>query len=310
MIMNIKEMPVIAGIYKINYPNGKIYIGQSQNIQKRIKEHNQRAKCTTSSKKLLLCDQALRKYNLSIEEIEILEIITDINILDERETYWINYYDSTNRDKGYNIVNIGNVSSKRGVNHVNAAFTEKTLLEVIDLLINHPELSFIDIAKKYGVEQNTIYRISAGKTYYNPELTYPLRNNNHESQKKDIENYFNDEKKLLNLKEDLYYRWDLKIESDLIDKYQIPLRILRDINNGRKFENIGDFNYPIRKKNIRNNKNFTQQDIVNILKELRTTTNSQTDIGLKYGINRSTVSAINLGTAYPIKDYDYPARKN
>ena len=33
-----------------------------------------------------------------------------------------------------------------------------------------------------------------------------------------------------------------------------------------------------------------------------------TNIGLKYKINRNTVSKINKGEAYIIKDYDYPAR--
>lgn len=30
----------ISGIYLISFPNGKIYIGLSNNIKRRIKEHN------------------------------------------------------------------------------------------------------------------------------------------------------------------------------------------------------------------------------------------------------------------------------
>ena len=33
--------------------------------------------------------------------------------------------------------------------------------------------------------------------------------------------YFNSEEELLKLKEDLYYRWDLEIETDLIKKYRL-----------------------------------------------------------------------------------------
>jgi len=40
---DIKDQ-IIAGIYKLDFPNGKSYIGQSRNIYKRISEHNQRAK--------------------------------------------------------------------------------------------------------------------------------------------------------------------------------------------------------------------------------------------------------------------------
>ena len=61
-------------------------------------------------------------------------------------------------------------------------------------------------------------------------------------------------------------------------------------------------------KNIRNNHNFTPDDIKNILSDLRNTQESMTNIGLKYKINRSTVSKINKGEAYIIKEYDYPAR--
>lgn len=41
MITNINEIPAnICGIYKIEYDNGKNYIGQSINIRKRALEHN------------------------------------------------------------------------------------------------------------------------------------------------------------------------------------------------------------------------------------------------------------------------------
>ena len=123
-----------------------------------------------------------------------------------------------------------------------------------------------------------------------------------------MEDYFSNVQDLISLKEDLLYRWDLEIEKDLIQKYNIPLKLLRDINNGRKFENIGNYSYPIRDKNIRNNNNFSQQDILNILSDLKSTKDSMTNIGLKYNVHRNTISKINKGEAYIIKDYVYPAR--
>ena len=159
------------------------------------------------------------------------------------------------------------------------------------------------------VSQDTILNISQGYTYFNPNLSYPLRRNNHDSNKKDsILDYFNNEKDLLDLKDDLYYRWDLEIENDLTKKYNIPLKVLRKINQGDIFKDIGNYNYPIRNKNIRNNQNFTIDNVLNILSDLRNSKESMTNIGLKYKINRNTVSKINKGEAYIIKDYDYPAR--
>lgn len=41
MKINIKDCPKgISGIYKINFPNGKSYIGRAVDIKSRIKEHN------------------------------------------------------------------------------------------------------------------------------------------------------------------------------------------------------------------------------------------------------------------------------
>lgn len=151
--------------------------------------------------------------------------------LDDKEKFYISYFCSNNKEKGYNIVAGGNASGKRGVEHINAAFNQEELEEIIDLLLNHRELSLIDIANKYNVEQNTILAISKGKRYYQPNLIYPLRNNDHFSTKKDsLFDYFESEQELLDLKSDLKYRWDLTIENDLLKKYKIPLRVLREIN--------------------------------------------------------------------------------
>lgn len=88
-----------AGIYKINFPNGKYYIGLSNNIRRRMLEHNRRY----ISEEYPLY-KAIKKYN-TIEEFEILEEIDpdNIKLLAEREIYWIEYYNSTDKNKGYNI---------------------------------------------------------------------------------------------------------------------------------------------------------------------------------------------------------------
>ena len=55
MINNIDNKLNICGIYKINYDNGKIYIGQARSIYARALEHN--------SKNKYPCDKALKKHN-------------------------------------------------------------------------------------------------------------------------------------------------------------------------------------------------------------------------------------------------------
>ena len=298
MILNIDKIPSITGIYKLNYENGKIYIGQALNIKARALEHN--------SKNIQVCDKALKKYNAILT---VLQKDIPIDQLDIIETYWINKFESYEKEKGYNILIEGNASGKRGIENPNAVLNKQQLIEIIDLLKYHHELSIKDIAEKYNVSYSVIFRISNGTAYYQENLLYPLRRFNHSSMKKNtVEDYHISEQDIINLKEDLKYRWDLKIETDLIKKYNLPLKIIRDINNGRKFDFIGNYNYPIRKKNIRNNNNFSYEDIINILDLLKNSNKTMTEIGNIYNIGRDTVGKINKGLTYIIKDYQYPAR--
>lgn len=40
ILMKYQEIPTnLSGIYKINFPNGKIYIGRAKDIKTRIREH-------------------------------------------------------------------------------------------------------------------------------------------------------------------------------------------------------------------------------------------------------------------------------
>jgi len=91
-------------IYKItNKINQKIYIGLTRDtIEERWKNHIKKAKEYPNR---YLYD-AMNHYgyeNFTIEEIESC----DNSILDEREIYWISYYNSTNPDIGYNLTSGG-----------------------------------------------------------------------------------------------------------------------------------------------------------------------------------------------------------
>ena len=86
-------------IYKItNLVNGKIYIGQTvQYYLNRFTQHKSHARTGQSNHKLA---RALRKYGDSNFIIEVIEEC-DISLLDEKEKYWIKYYNSI--EDGYNI---------------------------------------------------------------------------------------------------------------------------------------------------------------------------------------------------------------
>ena len=120
----------ISGIYKINYPNGKSYIGLANDIKRRMSEHN-RPKYDKNSW-MPACDLAILKYG-KITEIEILERIPadKRDLMSERERYWISYYHTYIKDplcNGYNLTPGG--EHLVGTEVTQATFTEKEVLEI------------------------------------------------------------------------------------------------------------------------------------------------------------------------------------
>ena len=96
----------MTGIYKItNLINGKVYIGQSINIDKRIKEHFWKAQNSKDISFNSILHQAIRKYGKENFLCEIVEEC-DIDIIDERERFYIKYFNSLSPN-GYNILEGG-----------------------------------------------------------------------------------------------------------------------------------------------------------------------------------------------------------
>ena len=78
---------VTVGIYKITNPKGKIYIGQSINVEKRIKKYKT-IKIYNQQPKLF---NSIQKYGYENHKFEIIEEC-DISMLDKREIYWGEYF--------------------------------------------------------------------------------------------------------------------------------------------------------------------------------------------------------------------------
>lgn len=99
--IGLQDLPdKVCGIYKIDFPNGKIYIGQSNNIKRRMYEHNNIQK-NQKQNYVAICDRAIIKYG-KIQVITVLEECSESQ-LDEKEKFWIAYYHSDTKNIGYNI---------------------------------------------------------------------------------------------------------------------------------------------------------------------------------------------------------------
>lgn len=92
----------MIGIYKItNLLNDKVYIGQSIDIEKRWEQHKNAIKNSEKSWYLQAREESNSLNDFSFEIIEECEC----DELDEKEQYWIEYYNSY--ENGYNMTSNG-----------------------------------------------------------------------------------------------------------------------------------------------------------------------------------------------------------
>jgi hypothetical protein len=123
-----------CGIYKfINLINNKIYIGSSNNLIKRKRDHlnlNIKSGCS-------LFRKAIIKYGISNFEFEILEYVKDENKLFEREQYYLDTLlkaqDYINNISNFFLQNGYNLSptakGRRGVKELNVSHKYKKIIE-------------------------------------------------------------------------------------------------------------------------------------------------------------------------------------
>jgi hypothetical protein len=118
----------MVGIYKITNPKGKIYIGQSINIEKRFDRYIKQYKHIFSQPKV--CN-SLKKYT---PDNHIFEVIEECSIeqLNERETYWKQYY-LDQVDGEWGMVLFCNLHDNGG-----GPLSEETKQKISKSKINHP----------------------------------------------------------------------------------------------------------------------------------------------------------------------------
>lgn len=91
-----------------NLINGKHYVGQIQNFYNRMMQYK-------NGYRNEYLDKAIEKYGIDNFDISVIEHIEDFAKLDEREQYWLDYYESYIPSKGYNICQYA--STTRGFRH-------------------------------------------------------------------------------------------------------------------------------------------------------------------------------------------------
>lgn len=153
----------MIGIYKItNLTNNKSYIGQSVDINKRWSRHRHDAFHNNHNYNSHLY-KSMRKYGLENFTFEIIEECLRVE-LNEKEKYWIHYYDSFYN--GYNETLGGDGGS--------GIINKENIIGIIYDLKN-TELYHQEIADKWGVSKETVQGINTGRYWYNDFENYPLQ---------------------------------------------------------------------------------------------------------------------------------------
>lgn len=112
--------------------------------------------------------RGIRLYGEEEYELVILEDCLPKEQLNEREIYWIAFYDTYYH--GYN-------QSTGGNNPVMPMFTEEKIDVVIEMLKDE-SYSYQDIIDKTGISMTHIYNINTGKRRKRDNLEYPIRKSN------------------------------------------------------------------------------------------------------------------------------------
>ena len=140
--------------YKKRSTNKIVYVGQTTNLSERHKHHVQYDPFNMNCREYdYPLSRGIRKYGEDEQE------------LDDREKYWIKYYDTY--FNGYN-------QTVGGANPTFPTFTEDKIDQVIEMLKDE-SYSYNDIIAKTGVSLTHVYNINVGKRRKRDDIQYPIR---------------------------------------------------------------------------------------------------------------------------------------
>lgn len=286
-------------IYKFtNKINDKIYIGQTNNIEKRKRGHKSTAYNPKSPDYTNAFHNAIRKYGWNNFNFEIVEEIDDSlgqEYVDEREIFFIAYYKSLTSQNGYNI-KIGGSGKmphpKTFEERVacSKVFTIEQVTDIQKMLVDG--YAYFEIYQKYPILTNTfLSNIASGLNFYNEKLDYPLGKNK-TSYSKAIQ-----DKIIQAIKNGQYY-------DDIAAEYHISKGYLSEINSGHRWHR-DDETYPLCYKACADI-DFGKKAIHDLL----FTNISMIALGKKYNKSKSTFTAINVGRNRYDDRFLYPLRDN
>lgn len=236
----ISSLPTVSGIYRIyNIQTLKSYIGQAQDIQKRVYQH-----WHPYSKNI----QKIEKAMMQAPEdflAETLELC-GTSSLNERECFWIEKYNSYKN--GYNLTKGGTLW--RGENHPKAKLTACQVEKIKEMLIQQKSATETLAETDFPVTLCAISSINTGRSWKDDSLQYPL-------------SYLSGVRKITEaqactIREKYFFREEGFTVSALSKQYDLSDSEIRAILCGKCFANAGG---PIITSK-QQTKNFSSEEVV------------------------------------------------
>lgn len=160
-----------------NKINGKRYIGQTNNFQKRMNGHRSDANNKNSHSYNLPLAAAIRKYgwdNFNNYIIEEYPDDTPVEHINEREIFFINFFASLVGRNGYNLM----VGRPKGLSIISSPIEKQKIFSPKEKRKIQEDISrgltYKSISKKWNISPAMCSLINSGKQWHDETLTYPL----------------------------------------------------------------------------------------------------------------------------------------
>ena len=264
----------MRGIYKItNLNDGKVYIGKSEDLKRRIKTHKLLLKRNKHFNYHL--QNAYNKYGEKFFQFDVIHEANDDEDLNILETHYIKQYNAFNQDYGYNMTTggEGNIRSEETRNKISINHRGKLSNLTVDD-VRHIKMSMYclmdrkEISKMFNVSQKVLTQISSGKNfpYVCPELNDKIHN---------LKQRMIDERneKILEL-----YNNGMRI-CDIANKYHYTTSVVEKVV------------YTSKKHNAKYNAKVTKDIKESVIKDYVNHTSIK-DITIKYDLSDTTIRYI------------------
>lgn len=287
-------------IYKFtNKVNGKNYIGQTNNIEKRKRGHKSEAFNKKSNGYNLPFHAAIRKHGWESFDFEVIEEIPDdfgIEYVNKREEYFIALLDTQiNSHKGYNVTFGGDGCAKPKLSFEEQVALSKlfTLEQVKDIQFMLIEgYQYYEILSKYPQLTNSfLSNINNGYNFVRQDLVYPLATLHSKFSKQTQDDI------IQAIKQNKSY-------AAISVKYGISPSYISMINNGSKWHKDEE-SYPLCKKGGADGAwaHMAKQQLI-------FTDLSQATIASNCKKSKAAITALNVGRNRKDCRFKYPLRQH